>query len=274
MSTDRKSTPTLFQPPGLKTELEKIWEKFKKHSADSFSANFLLELEFFKDLEKLVTPLKADQSNLNKYPQLFRLLIQWEDRKNWNEKIIQQSKTGEQPTYDFNREEILKDFTGVGPEKPLGYLAKSTLDECFPDKQNLQNFLKELSQKKLLIVDVAEVYVCDTSALEKLLNLPKNKEILSLNNINPTAAEFIQYISSHNADGDTALFDLIADAFADYGNPGRLHINADKLVAPSMVMTAAASQSAAAAPDSTPASHPSGAVDSAAAQPSVRPAKR
>lgn len=129
------------------------------------------------------------------------------------------------PLHKDKIEHLLNDLRKIGNDKPLGYLPLSTLiEQCGINPYVMR---EELIQNglKVIILDHNEcsissgaLFAYSEAALQKLLT--DNKEVL-LSADWPTEAElFIKYLHTV-APRNTALFDLIADAFGDRVNPGR-----------------------------------------------------
>jgi len=113
------------------------------------------------------------------------------------------------------------DLTRVGPDKPLGYLPLDTLD----DPDGLKCML-ESRGLEVLVLDEAASHVrsgamvaYDHRALGELLRA--GSCVLENSGWPVDARAFALYQMTHNAPFRTALYDLVADAYADYGNPYR-----------------------------------------------------
>lgn len=111
----------------------------------------------------------------------------------------------------------------VGPHKPLGYA------HAGPDVETLK---AELERKGLKVEIIKGAYsgkdiiiVYDEEALQRLLDSRKN--ILQNAGWPMTAREFALKVNKEDeekVDPYTELFTLIADAFADFNNSGRIEI--------------------------------------------------
>ncbi|OGK18652.1 hypothetical protein A3G67_02220 [Candidatus Roizmanbacteria bacterium RIFCSPLOWO2_12_FULL_40_12] len=134
------------------------------------------------------------------------------------------------------RRNTLEDLRRVGPDKPLGYLPLSFIHR----ESGLKAIIREMRQKGLktelfptveqvkpmngrglaLPVLSANLYVYDEKALGEFLL--KHKDILRHYKWPTKPDKFLKKVARKTAQSKTELFDLIADAFADYDNPGRL----------------------------------------------------
>lgn len=121
-------------------------------------------------------------------------------------------------------EELLADLRNVGPNKPMGYLPLDAIKRnCNTTPEALQSELcaKGLKAEELYHNPHALV-VWDEDALQSLLD--KNQETLMASKWPTDANEFAEYIMQHSAPAYTVLFDVVADAFADYRSPGRYQL--------------------------------------------------
>lgn len=124
-----------------------------------------------------------------------------------------------------NIRNTLTDITLVGPEKPLGYLSFSFIANFGERPQQLitESETKGLNHR---VIEVGSgetadqlLYVYDKEALQKLLD--NRREVLEKVDWPIDADEFVEHVSKNNAPQETDLFDVVADAFADYENVGR-----------------------------------------------------
>lgn len=126
--------------------------------------------------------------------------------------------------------EIIKDYLDdlrkVGPSKPLGYLPLPTIEKFAPysaegiaeeRKRNGQEVL-QLSEDQCHVTGGA-LYVYDREVLQRLLD--EHTDILTKWSWPTSADEFVLKLATETATPKTALFDLVADSFADNNNPGR-----------------------------------------------------
>ena len=123
---------------------------------------------------------------------------------------------------------LLDDLLNVGSDKPMGYLPLSTLrDVC--DNDSLQGVLCILVLKGLTVVSVPEgectvaegaLWVWDHKALGRLLWA--NQGMLYREKWPVDADAFARRVMVDHAERFTPLFTLIADAFGDKKNFGRL----------------------------------------------------
>lgn len=124
-------------------------------------------------------------------------------------------------------EELLSDLRMVSSEKPLGYLPLSTIvTHCHTtpeaitaeaEARGLQSAIKEGGN-----TGSGALYIWDEGALNTLLQ--NNAETLTQASWPTEASSFVDTVERIHAPNRTPLFDLIADAFADNTNPGRLYI--------------------------------------------------
>ena len=120
---------------------------------------------------------------------------------------------------------ILNDLTSVGPEKPLGYLSFGHITQFGQTPENLAIEAERRGLSHQVTTDqgpegpVKFLYFYDPISLQELLD--KKKTILEAANWPTSSKEFVDYSSNNKAPQETDLFDVVADAFADYTNPGR-----------------------------------------------------
>lgn len=126
----------------------------------------------------------------------------------------------------------LADIRTVGENKAVGYLPLNDIQRDY--KGSVQQLIGEFAQKgyssKLFhdgecAYPGGALYVVDQNALEKILE--EKRDILASSQWPTTPAEFIQKIATETAPSKTALFDVVADAFADRTNPGRTDVEND-----------------------------------------------
>jgi hypothetical protein len=127
-----------------------------------------------------------------------------------------------------NQNEIyMSDLYRVGPEKPIGYLPLRLLEEISDrNEEELTTYLNERGVETVSIGGPGNptwhgpaFYAFHRPSLQALLD--SHKDILIKYNWPTEADEFIKHVSSHHAQPQE-LFDLVADAFGDKLNPGRL----------------------------------------------------
>lgn len=123
--------------------------------------------------------------------------------------------------------DVLTDITSVGKEKPLGCLSFSHISEFGETSEHLiANSLSRGLEYVVVQIDHENyapdpvLYVYDKVALQELLD--QRKQLLEEVNWPIETKAFVDHLAKNNAPQETALFDLVADAFADYTNPGRL----------------------------------------------------
>lgn len=130
------------------------------------------------------------------------------------------------PQDDSRLPDYMKDLRDVGPSKPLGYLPDSTIAECGLSSEEVraQAAVRGLATYHSVPGeghhDDGFTYVYDRRALAHMLK--SGTQILESASwpIDPDA--FVRYVDRNNAAPKTELFDLIADIYADTGNPNRL----------------------------------------------------
>ena len=122
------------------------------------------------------------------------------------------------------KKEILDNLLKVGPNKPVGYLPLSTLENMKINVQELQHELEDRGITTIILnpdesnVGSGALYAYDKESLRQLLQ--KNELILKKSNWPTDPDSFILYLKN-NAWAKTNLFNVIADAFGDYKNRGR-----------------------------------------------------
>lgn len=121
-----------------------------------------------------------------------------------------------------------QDLKNVGTIKALGYMPISTLEGLgvgiaetrdFAIKNNL--YYKIFKHGECFVGGGAFV-MADLELLQKILNA--NKVELVRNNWPTDAKAFVDKVITINVPQKTKLFDIIADAYADYTNHGRLSV--------------------------------------------------
>ncbi len=122
---------------------------------------------------------------------------------------------------------LLNDLRKVGPSKPLGYLPISTITELCG--VTVEDMIQEAEQKGLSTriiygnVYSGALYVWDETALNS--HLAKHSNILGEAGWPMETVPFIEMTDRVTAPSKTPLFDLIADAYGDSRNPGRLTLH-------------------------------------------------
>ncbi len=125
----------------------------------------------------------------------------------------------------------LDDLYRVGPDKPLGYLPLSTIEQCGIAASDLQTQLEEQGLKTFMVADKdcrtasGALYAWDEQALQALLT--SRADILLAAQWPCEPAKFVQRVIDEVAPSAAPLFDLIADAFADKNNPWRSDKSSD-----------------------------------------------
>lgn len=138
-------------------------------------------------------------------------------------------------TFEKNREYYLENLYLVGKKKPLGYLPLETIIKT---GKSLDILIEELKAQGLQILLLNEeectvysgaLYVFDESALQNLLN--RNNKLLDDSGWPKIAKEFVLEVANKDVDFkiNAELYDLIADAFADYTNRNRTEFRAKTL---------------------------------------------
>lgn len=124
--------------------------------------------------------------------------------------------------------ELLDDLDRVGPDKPIGYLPLSTINRCLQNPELLMDAARArglwagIFSSSEVSVSSGALCVADLQALSALLQ--HHQDVLSAAGWPEDPLEFFMKVMKDTAPRKTLLFDLIADAFADTTNSGRLHI--------------------------------------------------
>lgn len=121
----------------------------------------------------------------------------------------------------------LDDIRSVGTEKPLGYLSFSFIRrfEATPEQLVAESSAKGLEYIVVIQPDLPPsspnpiLYVYDRETLQKLLD--QKRQILEGVKWPTEAGMFVHHIAGNKAPPETDLYDVVADSFADYTNPGR-----------------------------------------------------
>lgn len=208
----------------LKTELRELWTQ--KEQTDVFIANLsaIVKKALAKEAEE---PFREYLRGHQPYQALKRMLDFY--------------------SYISHEVELLKaieDLTDVGPKKPIGHLGISMLEKDLAESgSDLTMFAKEMEEKGLRIKISDHIYwVYDPKALKSLL---ESKQDILISAKQDTAYQyandepwttdpdkFIDLITKKEAKKETLLYDLIADAFGNYGGSGRKDINFEGLLPP------------------------------------------
>jgi hypothetical protein len=113
------------------------------------------------------------------------------------------------------------DLLTVGPRKPLGYMPLDELEDpvgLVPELQSRGLVVMVLGPSECSVKGGAMV-AYDVQALGQLLK--SRSGVLTKNRWPSDPDVFARYHMSHNAPFRTDLYDLIADAYADFLNPFR-----------------------------------------------------
>ena len=123
---------------------------------------------------------------------------------------------------------IIEDIENVGPNKAIGYLPYFFIEstgiplETLIDNAREKGLVAKFYKPEECSVYSGALYVYDREALQILLN--NNTETLEHSGWPKEAQDFFEYHVTNHAEGKTPLFDLIADCYADYENPGRINV--------------------------------------------------
>lgn len=130
------------------------------------------------------------------------------------------------PSVTVERQRYFDDLDRVGPQKPLGFLPLRTITDFHHQDplvvaQNAQNrgLLAIIIEEKDCMVYTGALCVADENALGQLLNA--RSDVLEKYNWPKEPEAFMRKVCGVFAPEKTPLYDLIADAFADYTNPYR-----------------------------------------------------
>ncbi len=111
----------------------------------------------------------------------------------------------------------------VGPKKPLGYVCESLVEGENWKPRALEFTFRALGLETKIMNDpntihgnVDTIYVYHREALAKLLRA--NEGVLNRYGWTTDPLDFIKNVNKYAARPKTDLFDLIANAFADYKN--------------------------------------------------------
>lgn len=128
------------------------------------------------------------------------------------------------------REEALGDLRRVGPDKPLGYLRMQTL--TMMGASGIGAELRAAGKKVIWYTPgriptpfSGLLFAYDEVALADLLK--RHREVLEEAGWSTEPAGFVEDVYVRIAPSKTKLFDVVADAFADYTNPGRTDVESE-----------------------------------------------
>ena len=134
----------------------------------------------------------------------------------------------ETPFKDQSEDKYLMDLLEVGLEKPLGYLPLDTIrDSCGVNPSEVAQYLQQRGfetrewDQSFCKVGSGALYIYDQVSLQKLLN--NNSKVLVTSNWPTQADQFVVKVATTHAQSPSPIFDLVADAFADYGNGLRMN---------------------------------------------------
>lgn len=125
------------------------------------------------------------------------------------------------------------DLERVGKVKPLGYLPLDTIRVY--NREDPEVVAKRAKESGLYAILFSEeesrvrsgaLYIADIASLNELLLA--NRTTLLEYGWPADPLNFIRRVTTESAPKKTVLFDLIADAFADYTNPGRTDVADDR----------------------------------------------
>lgn len=122
----------------------------------------------------------------------------------------------------------LRDLERVGPHKPVGYMPLKFLELRGHSISELQKMFEAKGLKTCVLPPTdsgtysGALYVYDEQALSK--HLEHSKAILAEAGWPTDVESFIRDVDSVIAPTKTALFDVVADAFADTKNQGRTNV--------------------------------------------------
>ena len=131
------------------------------------------------------------------------------------------------PFKDQSKKKYLNHLLDIGPDKPMGYLPLNDIRNlCKVNYIELMNYLKQkgLEVKKwdrsFCSVGSGALYAYDKNSLQNLLD--HNFSILDDADWPRKADEFVVKVATTYAN-KPFLYDLVADAFGDYYNPGKIN---------------------------------------------------
>ena len=148
------------------------------------------------------------------------------------------SEPNETQVFTPRRErESLSDLRTVGPNKPVGYLSVPNIDKLGSTVDQEREIAIQAGLKTkfyslgLPVTDLTGIgisltwggalYVYHQEALKELLEA--NRDLLKKHHWPTEPDKFINKIAGSDARPKTPFFDLVAKAFADDKNPGRLN---------------------------------------------------
>jgi hypothetical protein len=133
----------------------------------------------------------------------------------------QQSNKIQQP-------DILNDIRNIGPAKPVGYLPLSTIKayggnvKALSAEAKRKGFIVRLFRKGEAPIVSGALFVASPVALTKLLE--KHKDTVAAFGWSSNPETFLEEMATRQATPKTKLYDVVADAFADYKNQNRTDI--------------------------------------------------
>lgn len=128
---------------------------------------------------------------------------------------------------------LLGDLEKVGKNKPMGFLSRKSITNSGSQLETIQASLLQKGLESKMFTssdqpnDADVLFAFDRKSLRALLD--KNTKLLKDNDWPTDPDNFILWVANRERDlakvvpGRTALYDLIADGFADYENPDRLN---------------------------------------------------
>jgi hypothetical protein len=128
-----------------------------------------------------------------------------------------------------HRSDPLSDIRSVGLTKPVGYLPLSTIKRLGGNMKTLsaeakrKGFIVQLYREGEAPIVSGALFVASPVALTKLLE--KNKDTVAAFGWSSNPETFLEEIATRQATPKTKLFDIVADAFADYENQNRTNIS-------------------------------------------------
>jgi hypothetical protein len=160
--------------------------------------------------------------------------LRLEQIPDWNQKNKELSKKARRIASRFlwsshiALHDSMKDLMKVGPSKPLGYLALEWVENL----PKIKKFLESRGLKTLVLEDwecrtkSGLLAAWDREALKKVLK--KNENILKEEDWPTEPDKFVLYHFKHRAPPYTDLFNVVADAYADYNNSLRKKVIDEK----------------------------------------------